>query len=497
MKKLLASLILLSFATAAIAGIPAYDPFADATASGGSSYAVGAAGWHQTNAVGDLWFEIDSTGTAANTISITNNSLAFPGLPASTGNSIVLRNVAGPGLRMSIGTGIPTATSNGTKVYYSMSLAVSNVANLSATGDYCFGLNNGAAADQTTQPSDIRPRVYFKKNGAGYQLGLSKNGAVQTNYDATVHAIGETVFIVVSYEIVTTNLAGITTTTNDNCRLWINPSSATFGAATPPAENVSVLGVDANETTITTFIFENKAATTPNLMVIDEFRLGTSWAFATGGVGIKTPPPASATVAFGNALSLTNKATGSSSLTYFWQFSGTNIAGATTSVLTVANMAAPLAGTYTAVVSTGVGNPVTNTTAVTVTGDPHFVTQPGNQNVPTGGSASFSVSAAGTANLTYGWLENGSPVTDGTSGSGTVFSGSHSTTLNLSSIAASENAAVFACAVTNGLGTSVLSSNATLTVQDPVIVSGPSNATANYLSTAHFIVVGAGSPPLT
>src|SRR5207302_2068513 len=112
--------------------------------------------------------------------------------------------------------------------------------NLSTSGDYCFGFNNGGGTvDQTTQPSDVHGRVYFKKNGSGYQLGISKSGGVQTNYDATVHSVSETVFIVVSYEFVLTNGAGVTTSTNDICRLWINPPSSTFGQVTPPSENAS------------------------------------------------------------------------------------------------------------------------------------------------------------------------------------------------------------------------------------------------------------------
>jgi hypothetical protein len=495
MKNLLCLSALVGFVTTASAVIPAYDPFADATASGGSSYAVGAPGWHQTNNVGDFWYEVNSSGTAANTIYITNNSLTYSGLPASTGNSILLRNLAGPGMRMSVGAPIPDS-SNGVKVYYSMLLAVSNVASL-VSADYFFGVNNGNAADQTSQPSDLRARVYFKKNGAGYQLGISKNGGVQTNYDATVRNVGDTVFIVVSYEIVTTNSSGVTTATNDICRLWINPSSSTFGAASPPAENASILGVDANETTINTFVIENRSTTTPNMLVIDEFRIGTNWAFATGAAAVKTPPPASATVGFGNTLSLTNIATGAASLTYQWQFAGTNVAGATTSVLSVNNMRAALAGAYLSIVSSSVGSPITNNTVVTVTGDPSFVTQPSNQNVPTGGSTSFTVSAVGTPNLSYGWLENGNPVSDGTSGSGTVFSGAHTTNLILSSVAASENGSTFVCLVTNGLGTSVFSLSAMLTVQDPVVVTGPANVVTNYLSTAQFSVVTAGSAPLT
>src|ERR1043166_7901454 len=402
MKNLFCLSALVGFITTASAIIPAYDPFANATANGGSAYAAGTASWHQTNNVGDVWPEINSSAAVQqNTSYLTNFSLSYSGLPASTGNCVVLTNGAGPGMRMSVGTAFPSNSPAGTKVYYSMLLQASNINNLLTTGDYCFGFNNGnGAVDQTSQPSDVHARVYYKKNGTGYQLGISKSGGVQTNYDAAVHPTSETVFIVVSYEFVLTNGAGVTTSTNDICRLWINPSSGTFGATSPPAENVNILGVDANEpNTLSTFILMDRSAFTPNVLFIDDFRLGTNWAQVTGAAAIKTAPPATTSVAFGNTLSLTNKATGAANLTYQWQFSGTNIAGATTSVLTINNMGTALAGTYVSIVSSSVGSPITNSTSVTVTGDPSFVAHPVSTNVPTGGSASFAVSAVGTANL--------------------------------------------------------------------------------------------------
>jgi hypothetical protein len=499
MKKLLLISVLLNFVTAAFATLPAYEPFANSVGlfPTGTAYASGMGGWHQTNAQGDFWYEIGNTLSTNLGAYITNFSLSYPGLPASTGNALVLQNASGPGLRMQTASPEIFETANGTKVYYSMMIQLANIANLSSSGDYCWGFNNGSAADQTTQPSDFHGRVYFKKNGTGYQLGIARTSTVA--YDPTVHSTNETVFIVGSYEIVTTNSAGIASTTNDICRLWINPSSSTFGTGTPPTENTNTIAfTDADEATaINTFLFADRSTTTPNVLIVDDFRLGTNWAFVTGGAGVKTAPPATATVVYGGTLSLTNKATGSSTLTYSWQFNGVTISGATGNILSIPNVNESNAGTYASIVSTGVGNPVTNTTTVTLSGDPSVVSGPANQNVPTGGSATFSVSAIGTPTLTYAWLENGSPISDGTSGSGTVFSGTQTATLNLSSISAADNNSSFSCEVMNGLGSEVTSTNATLTVQDPVVVSGPNNVTALYQGTANFSVVGAGTAPLS
>ncbi|HWF18708.1 MAG TPA: immunoglobulin domain-containing protein, partial [Verrucomicrobiae bacterium] len=486
---------LLSFATAAFAILPCYEPFANSVGlfPTGTAYAAGSPGWHQTNAQGDFWLEINSTGGGPS-IYLTNFSLFYPGLPASTGNAIVLTNAAGAGMRINTASPQIFETQNGVKLYYSMLVSVPNIASLPTTGDYCWGFNNGSG-DQGNQPSDFHARIYFKKNGAGYQLGIARTTSVA--YDSTVHSTNETVFIVASYEIVTTNSSGSSSTTNDICRLWINPNTNTFGAAAPPGENTNtIVFTDADETTSpNTFILANRSTTQPNILIVDDFRLGTNWAFVTGAVAVKTPPPATKTVAFGATLSLTNRATGSSSVIYQWQFNGTNIAGATASILTIANMADPNAGTYSSIVSTGIGSSITNATVVTVTGDPQFVLQPVNLNAPTGGGGSFTANAIGTAVLTYQWFENGFPLTDGTSGTGTVFSGSHTTNLNLSSISTGDSGAAFYCMATNGVGVTATSSSATLTVEDPVIISGPNNATADYQGTTNFSVVVGGTSP--
>ncbi|HZV35642.1 MAG TPA: hypothetical protein VFB72_13795, partial [Verrucomicrobiae bacterium] len=188
---------LLSFATASFAILPCYEPFANSVGlfPTGTAYAPGSPGWHQTNAQGDFWYEINSTGGGP-AIYLTNFSLSYPGLPASTGNAIVLTNASGSGMRMTTANPQIKETQSGAKVYYSMIVSLPNIASLSSsTGDYCWGFNNGSG-DQTGQPSDFHARVYFKKNGAGYQLGIARTSSVA--YDPTVHSTNETLFIVAS-----------------------------------------------------------------------------------------------------------------------------------------------------------------------------------------------------------------------------------------------------------------------------------------------------------
>src|ERR1700749_2737921 len=63
-----------------------FDPFADASTSGGTTYAVGATLIGQTNAQGLAWVAA-GPGTNLNQPTIASGNLTIAGLPAPTGNS--------------------------------------------------------------------------------------------------------------------------------------------------------------------------------------------------------------------------------------------------------------------------------------------------------------------------------------------------------------------------------------------------------------------------
>ena len=83
---------------------------------------------------------------------------------------------------------------------------------------------------------------------------------------------------------------------------------------------------------------------------------------------------------------------------------------------------------------------------------PTIVTQPSNQSVQVGQTATFNVSATGTAPLSYQWNKNGSPISGATSPSYTT-----------PATAITDNGAQFTVMVSNSVNT-VLSNPATLTV---------------------------------
>src|SRR6202044_1808680 len=99
---------------------------------------------------------------------------------------------------------------------------------------------------------------------------------------------------------------------------------------------------------------------------------------------------------------------------------------------------------------------------------PLIVTQPGNQAVKVGQTATFSVTATGTGPLTYQWYVNGVPI-----------SGATSSTYTTPPTTVGQSGSVYTVTVSNSVG-SVTSGPATLTVKVIPPVAGslvPSNAT--------------------
>jgi len=119
---------------------------------------------------------------------------------------------------------------------------------------------------------------------------------------------------------------------------------------------------------------------------------------------------------------------------------------------------------------------------------PTITTQPANQTVTAGQTATFAVVAAGTAPLGYQWQKNGVNITGATSASYTT-----------ATTTTADSGSTFAVVASNSAGT-VTSSAATLTVNAaavaPTITTQPANQTVTAGQTATFAVVAAGTAPL-
>ncbi len=169
-----------------------------------------------------------------------------------------------------------------------------------------------------------------------------------------------------------------------------------------------------------------------------------------------TTQPASLTVTSGQSAIFSVVATGTAPLSYQWQKNGANIAGANAaSYTTAATTSAENGSTFDVFVSNSAGNVISHQATLTVTASavaPAIATQPANQTVSAGRTATFSVVATGTSPLTYQWQLNGTTIPGATSSSYTT---PVTTTAN--------SGEQFRVTVTNAVGY-VTSNIATLTV---------------------------------
>src|SRR6266478_2013892 len=206
-----------------------------------------------------------------------------------------------------------------------------------------------------------------------------------------------------------------------------------------------------------------------------------------------TSQPASQTVTMGQAASFSVAATGTAPLSYQWQKNTVAISGATSSSYTTqATTSSDNGALFTVAVSNTVGSVTSSAASLTVNAAPvapSITTQPANQTVTAGQTASFSVTATGTATLSYQWNKNG-----------TAISGATSSGYTTPATATSDNGALFTVVVSNTPG-SVTSGVATLTVNAapvaPSITTQPASQTVTTGQTASFSVAATGTAPLT
>lgn len=238
---------------------------------------------------------------------------------------------------------------------------------------------------------------------------------------------------------------------------------------------------------------------------------------ATPGGGGGTAPtintqPTNQTVAEGATATFSVAATGSGTLTYQWQrqpaagggytnISGATAASFTTPVTTYSGGSASNGDTYRCVVTGDTAPPATsNAATLTVTAAaPSITSQPSNQTVTAGATASFSVTATGSGTLTYQWQRNPGGNTSFANISGAT-SSSYTTPATTVTGGSANNGDTYRCVVTNP-GGSTNSNSATLTVSAagtaPSITAQPSNRTVTAGSTATFSVTASGSGTLT
>ncbi len=256
---------------------------------------------------------------------------------------------------------------------------------------------------------------------------------------------------------------------------------------------VNVGGNSPTNTTPVTVPGDNGAEYT--VVVSNTFGVSTS-AIAVLTVSATTPPvigvqPTNLTVGAGQTATFGVTVSGSAPLYFQWRTNGVEIGGATNaSHTTPATVTADSGKLYSVVVSNtlGVATSVNATLTVTLVA-PTISVQPVNQSVTAGQTASFSVTATGTAPLFYQWRTNGVEIAGAT-----AFS--HTTPATV----VGDSGKLYSVVVSNVAG-SVTSATATLTVTPapvpPAISSQPTNQSVTVGQTAAFSVTATGTAPLS
>ena len=272
--KTFTALVALGLSSACVMALPDYEPFADATGSGGTAYTAGSALIGQKGASGYTWMNAQTAYTGSVTPTIAAGNLSISGLAPSQGNSMQLGGIGNVARLGFTPAGSPYGS--GATVYYSFAMHLRDLTGINtSTGAWWAGLNNSLGT-QAAAPTQVGTRVMTRAATGGFNLGTSKNSSATADlvFSPTLFTTSDVIFVVGSY---TCNTGS---TTDDVSRMWINPDSSTFGALTEPGATLTATtGADINLSQLASFIVADRAGT-PGV-VMDELRIGLSWAAVT------------------------------------------------------------------------------------------------------------------------------------------------------------------------------------------------------------------------
>ena len=368
--------------------VPVYEPFADATASGGTSYSVGSklgfdGSGGQTNAQGLWWAD---AGTNVGTLSLTNvsGSLSFSNvagysgfyLPSSQGNSIFGAAISNRCSRMTInrpsGGQAAGVSSGNTNIFASFLLRIVSTNGLSTnTANFIAGFNNTTGA-QAAQPTVIGSRLYVTLGSGGYKLGVGKSSGNLANvgFDPTNHSTSETLFIVLQYTFGANSADG----TNYPSKLWVNPPPSLLGVfngeSWPPSATSVVASAETDISDIKTFFFLQRSSNNP-AYIADELRVSYNWVGVTAGPDFATQPQDQAVREGSNAV-FTASAVGTPPISYQWQLNNSPLSdngqfsGSGTPTLTILNPTNLSGSTFSVVLSNGLNPAVTSSNATLI-----------------------------------------------------------------------------------------------------------------------------------
>jgi len=280
---------------------------------------------------------------------------------------------------------------------------------------------------------------------------------------------------------------------NSGLNLSLNQVSLTIpantlnnGAIYVVSASLVVAPTPVDTTTFPGFLTGALYGTNGSLLI----QAGQGQSQSQGGLAIATQPQSQA-VAVGGTVYIFAQINGPQPITFQWFKNGSAIAGATSPTYEINSAQTSDAGSYYVTATNAGGSIISNTAVLTVGGsgtaqEDAFTTQPQNETVNAGNSASFSVQIGGTQNITsFQWYLNG-----------VAIPGATQEDYQISSVTASDSG-VYTLTITDA-GGAVTSNGATLTIVSPAtgptITGQPQSKTVNTGSSVALSITAGGTP---
>lgn len=261
---------------------------------------------------------------------------------------------------------------------------------------------------------------------ATYSVGAASAEDVGNYYVVVTNALGSSTSATVAVTVSSASLPVFTThpaTQTVNAGETLTLTAATTGAPTPTYQwykGVDPISGATSSTYTVTSASADDAGTYTVVATNTQGPVTSNAAVVTinSAAPVITTPPASVTVNVGDVVNLSVIATGYPAPTYQWFKGGVEIVGATGPSYTIATATTANAGSYTVTASNSLDTASSATTPAVVTVNvvlPAITSQPANATATIGGAASFSVTATGSAPLTYQWYLGSNPISGATS----------------------------------------------------------------------------------
>ncbi len=290
-------------------------------------------------------------------------------------------------------------------------------------------VSSGSAASLTVVAAGVPPLAY--------QWWFNSSAiAGATNASLTLAAAGAN--NTGSYMVVATNAYGSATSSNGVLTvisglpsIAAQPASAVAGLGQPAQFGVTAYGTwplgyqwqfnggalaGANGSTLSIPSAAATNAGSYSVIISNDFGAVTSSvaALAVYSAPAITVQPQGVMVLNGLPAEFAVSVCGAMPLGWQWFLNGSALDGGTNTMLSVPDVTSSDAGSYTVVVSNAYGSVTSSIAALTIDLPPTILVPPQNLVANAGETAAFSVSACGTAPLSYTWLCNGVPLAGAT-----------------------------------------------------------------------------------